>query len=267
MHTVTMSRRAPILLLALLAACTPPSEDDSTSGATTSAGSEGSTEPTGGGPVCDEQPLSWNLEMASVTVDAPGWTGDPGMYTRKVSATCTVEGDPIGDPNLGLTCDDAGVMRAVTVEPNPHLQLQAGDAVQLDFIADDSGLYPASWLAIRGPLGAVDLHFLAIHAGSLEPPAAGFFAPLVFAEGGDCPAFFDGEVCYTTTKKRVSVQADMGPAITLASTEFGTVAASFGGYLVKIIHAFRLDAAGPCGIQDPTGSYFDLTAVFQFPPD
>lgn len=258
--------RQHLLLLTLLSACPAPGDNGETSSATTSVGSDSSGEPTGGGPVCADEAFSWDLANATATVLAPDWTGDPGGYTRKISAACTVEVDPGAGPQLELMCADGATMRAVAIVPNPHLQISAGQSLQLDFLEDDTGLYPESWLAVHGPDG-IDLHFLAIHAGSLQPPAPGFFGPLVFSEASDCPQFVVGEDCYGTTPKLINAQAEQGPAITLAQSEFGTVTASFGGFLVKVIHAFRFDALTPCDIQDPTGTYFDLTAVFQFPPD
>lgn len=73
----------------------------------------------------------------------------------------------------------------------------------------------------------------------------------MFSEVSDCPEFVVGEDADGTTPKLINAQAEQGPAITLAQSEFGTVTASFGGFLVKVIHAFRFDALTPCDIQDP----------------
>jgi len=267
-----MMRHIACLLCAPLLGCSPTKgESDGgsdTGGSASETGSVTDGVTDGGNVLCEGGELVWS-GATSYTVVAGTWTGDLGSFTRKVSGSCMVAGDPLADADLQLLCEDGGgVQQDVAVQPNPHLQLVAGDAVVIDFLELEEAMAETqSWLAIRGQSGAIDLHFLALHATSLQAPVAGFFAPIVLAEADSCPQTIDAEGCYGTTPKLVDAQADAGPAATIASGMSATVAASFGSYLVKVIYALRLDDLKMCNSEDTSGDYFDLAAFFQFPPD
>lgn len=267
-----MTRHIACLLCALLWGCSPTKGDsdsgsDTGGSATGDSASETGSVTDGGNALCDGE-FVWS-GATSYTVLAATWTGDLGSFTRKVSGPCMVAGDPLADADLQLLCEDGGgVQQDVAVQPNPHLQLVAGDSVVIDFLELEEAMAETqSWLAIRGQSGAIDLHFLALHATSLQAPVAGFFAPIVLAEADSCPQTIDAEGCYGTTPKLVDAQADGGAGATIASGMSATVAASFGSYLVKVIYALRLDDLKMCNSEDTSGDYFDLAAFFQFPPD
>ena len=266
-----MTRSAAYVLCTFLLGCSPTKgESDGgsdTGGSASETGSVTDGVTDGGNVLCDGE-LVWS-GATSYTVVAATWTGEVGSFTRKISGACMVAGDPAADADLQLLCEDGGgVQQDVAVQPNPHLQLVAGDAVVIDFLELEEAMAETqSWLAIRGQSGAIDLHFLAVHATSLQAPVAGFFAPIVLAEADSCPQTIDAEGCYGTTPKLVDAQADAGPGATIASGMSATVAASFGSYLVKVIYALRLDDLKMCNSEDTSGDYFDLAAFFQFPPD